>query len=206
MATVDGPCRLFLVLCEEEEEKEEEEASTSSGGADTAMWVWTRSLSPWFGVPCVHWRIAGVAALVVDSGSGMCLAGFSGAPRAVFPFIVGWPVWSRQCRKLCSSWTSCSRPSLCNDRCRIQSGLCRRCPWRFHGCCSWMRSWSLRQVPWSYAAVPQLQFIVGRRHPFRSADADPHGPGYSADHRVFPVAVRWLMSPLCGRADSQVLP
>ena len=50
MATVDGPCPLLLVLCEEEEEKEEEEASTSSGGADTAMWSWTRSLSPWFGV------------------------------------------------------------------------------------------------------------------------------------------------------------
>ena len=49
MATVDGPCPLLLVHCEEEEEKEEEEASTSSGGADTAMWAWTRSLSPWFG-------------------------------------------------------------------------------------------------------------------------------------------------------------
>ena len=82
----------------------------------------------------------------------------------------------------------------------------QHCPWRFHRCCSWMRSWSLRQVPWSYAAVPQLQFIVGRRHPFRSADADPRGPGCSADHRVSQVAVRWSMSPLCGGADSQVLP
>ncbi|KAJ7371077.1 actin [Desmophyllum pertusum] len=34
-----------------------------------------------------------VAALVVDSGSGMCKAGFAGddAPRAVFPSIVGRP-------------------------------------------------------------------------------------------------------------------
>lgn len=34
-----------------------------------------------------------VAALVVDNGSGMCKAGFSGddAPRAVFPSIVGRP-------------------------------------------------------------------------------------------------------------------
>jgi actin-related protein len=35
----------------------------------------------------------GVQALVVDNGSGMCKAGFSGedAPRAVFPSIVGRP-------------------------------------------------------------------------------------------------------------------
>ena len=34
-----------------------------------------------------------VAALVVDNGSGMCKAGFTGddAPRAVFPSIVGRP-------------------------------------------------------------------------------------------------------------------
>merc|ERR1711976_442545 len=34
-----------------------------------------------------------VAALVIDNGSGMCKAGFSGddAPRAVFPSIVGRP-------------------------------------------------------------------------------------------------------------------
>ncbi|RNA03469.1 Actin-4 -like protein [Brachionus plicatilis] len=34
-----------------------------------------------------------VSALVVDNGSGMCKAGFSGddAPRAVFPSIVGRP-------------------------------------------------------------------------------------------------------------------
>ena len=30
--------------------------------------------------------------------------------------------------------------------------------------------------------VPQLQFIVGRRHSFRSEEADPHGPVCSADH------------------------
>ena len=29
-----------------------------------------------------------------------------------------------------------------------------------------------------------------RRHPFRAANADPHGPDYSADHRVSSVAVR----------------
>uniref|UniRef100_A0A4X2LC87 Uncharacterized protein n=1 Tax=Vombatus ursinus TaxID=29139 RepID=A0A4X2LC87_VOMUR len=35
----------------------------------------------------------GIAALIVDSGSGMCKAGFAGvdAPRAVFPSIVGTP-------------------------------------------------------------------------------------------------------------------
>ena len=30
-----------------------------------------------------------------------------------------------------------------------------------------------------------------RRHSFRSADADPHGPDYSADHGDSPVAVRF---------------
>ena len=51
----------------------------------------------------------------------------------------------------------------------------------------------LRQVPDSMVqktvVVPQLQFIVVRRHPFRAADADSHGPDYSADHRVSTVAV-----------------
>ena len=38
-----------------------------------------------------------------------------------------------------------------------------------------------------------------RRHPFRAANADPHGPVYSADYRVSTVAVRFrcLMSLLC---------
>ena len=39
--------------------------------------------------------------------------------------------------------------------------------------------------------VPQLQFIVGRRHSFRSAEAVLHGPVYSADHRDSPVAIRF---------------
>ena len=38
--------------------------------------------------------------------------------------------------------------------------------------------------------LPQLQFIASRRHPFRAAEADPHGPDCSADHRDFPGAVR----------------
>ena len=42
-------------------------------------------------------------------------------------------------------------------------------------------------------------FVHVRRHPFRAAEADPHGPDYSADHRVSPVAVRfrWSMPLLC---------
>ena len=35
------------------------------------------------------------------------------------------------------------------------------------------------------------------RYPFRAAEADPHGPDYSADHRVFPVAVRFRWSMPC---------
>ena len=37
---------------------------------------------------------------------------------------------------------------------------------------------------------PQLPSIVGRRHHLRSAEADPHGPDCSADHRDSSVAVR----------------
>ena len=33
-----------------------------------------------------------------------------------------------------------------------------------------------------------------RRHPFRASEADPHGPDYSADQRVSPVAVRFRWS------------
>ena len=34
-------------------------------------------------------------AIVIDNGSGMCKAGFSGedAPRAVFPSIIGNPIY-----------------------------------------------------------------------------------------------------------------
>ena len=38
--------------------------------------------------------------------------------------------------------------------------------------------------------VPELQFIARRRLPFRAAEAGPHGPDCSADHRDSPVAVR----------------
>ena len=44
----------------------------------------------------------------------------------------------------------------------------------------------------------------GRRHPFRAANADPQGQGFSADHRVSTVAVLswWSMLRLAGCADS----
>ena len=56
--------------------------------------------------------------------------------------------------------------------------------------------------------VPQLQFIVGRRHPFRAVGADPHGPVCSADRGDSAVAACFGgRCPCCaGRADSQVLP
>ena len=56
--------------------------------------------------------------------------------------------------------------------------------------------------------VPQLQFIVGRRHSFRAAEADPHGPVCSADHGDSAVAAYFGgRCPCCAsRAGSQVLP
>ena len=38
--------------------------------------------------------------------------------------------------------------------------------------------------------VPQLQSIEDRRHPFRAAESDSHGPVCSEDHRVSSIAVR----------------
>ena len=54
---------------------------------------------------------------------------------------------------------------------------------------------------------PQLQFIAGHRHLFLAAEADLHGPVYSADHRYSAVDVRICgRCPCCaGRAVSQVL-
>ena len=53
----------------------------------------------------------------------------------------------------------------------------------------------LRQVRGSTVqktvVVPQLQSIEGRRYSFRSAEAGPHGPDCSTDHRDSPVAVRF---------------
>ena len=50
----------------------------------------------------------------------------------------------------CSSWRGCSRPSLCYARCRLCPGSAQRCPWRHYCCSSWTKSWSLRQMPWSW--------------------------------------------------------
>ena len=55
----------------------------------------------------------------------------------------------------------------------------------------------LRQVPGlmvqKTVVRPQLPSIVTRRHHLRSAEADPHGPDCSADHRDSSVAVRSQM-------------
>ena len=49
------------------------------------------------------------------------------------------------------------------------------------------------------AESPQLQFLDGRGHSLRHAEADPHGPDCLADHRDFAVAGRVgsSMSLLC---------
>ena len=55
----------------------------------------------------------------------------------------------------------------------------------------------LRQVPGlmgqNTVEPPQFQFIVGRRHPLRSAEAVPLGPDCSADHRNSSVAIRFYV-------------
>ena len=56
--------------------------------------------------------------------------------------------------------------------------------------------------------VPQLLFIFGRRHSFRAAEADPHGPVCSAGHGDSAVAACFGgRYPCCAsHAGSQVLP
>ena len=79
--------------------------------------------------------------------------------------------------------------------------VCLRC-W-FSWLCSSSRFvpfgfWQTRDARHHGRYGPNGLFQV-RRHPFRAAEADPHGPDYSADHRVSPVAVRfrWSMPLLC---------
>ena len=51
--------------------------------------------------------------------------------------------------------------------------------------------------------IPQLQFLAGRRVPFRAAKTALHGPALSEDHRDFAVAVHGDRCPCCaGRAGS----
>ena len=52
--------------------------------------------------------------------------------------------------------------------------------------------------------VLQLLFIEGRRHPRLCAEADPHGPGWSENHRDSPVHRHGGRFPCCaGRTGSQ---
>ena len=44
----------------------------------------------------------------------------------------------------------------------------------------------LRSMVQKTVVVPQLLSIESRRHSFRAAETDPHGPHYSADHRDSP--------------------
>ena len=79
---------------EEEEEEEEEKTSSRLPRSSSASAVACSCSSR-----CVHFflwqaQVPGflVAALVVDSGSGLCRAGIAGfAPRAVFPSVVVRP-------------------------------------------------------------------------------------------------------------------
>ena len=133
---------LFLIVQEEEEEEEEEQASS------VCLLSWPRSSST-TAVACsrlVSW---------FRRGSGMCKVGLSGVvPRAVFPSSVlavvcaGWFCWLR--------YTSCCVSVYC------------QCPWRFHRCSSWSRSYARCYPVWCFFCqtaqktvdFPQLQFAV----------------------------------------------
>ena len=114
-----------------------------------------------------------------------------------------------------SPWSSLfPRPQRFSSCCSIPFSRCPCCAGRaVSPVLPWRRSWrshscsSLRNRRPFFADSPQLQFIDGRRHPFRAAYADPHGPDYSADHRVSTVAVLswWSMFLLAGCVDSSLL-
>ena len=138
-----------------------------------------------------------VAALVVDNGSGMLQAGFLVSTRQWH--VQGWSLW------------------CCSSRCVPVVGIGSGMRWlvllvTIHV----VLCFRLLSIP---VAIPQVQFLVKvicpllsclmllvrqRRKlwlfrscisstvidiPFRSAEADPHGPDYSADHRDSPVGV-----------------
>ena len=91
--------------------------------------------------------------------------------------------WRRPC---CSSATSSSSP-----RCTCWQCLSFSSSTTFgHPCCAaetgtWF--FRCRELWLSRSCSPSTFVDI----PFRSAEADPHGPGYSADHRDSPVAVRF---------------
>ena len=97
-------------------------------------------------------------------------------------------------------------PSCCaTETWYPQCELCRS-PARFHRYSSWASRCARvvqRQMRGSMVLqtveVPQLQPIESCRRPFRSAEADPHGLGFSADHRdsQLQYVARWSMHPLC---------
>ena len=66
----------------------------------------------------------------------------------------------------------------------------------------------LRSMVQKTVVVPQLPSIESRRHSFRAAETDPHGPHHSADHTISPVAVRfrWSMPMLCCCRQQQFAP
>ena len=100
-----------------------------------------------------------------------------------------------------------TRPQRFSSCCLISGGRCPCCAgcavspvlpwrrsWRSHSCRSLRnrRPFFLTAVNCGLSAVAVHQHR--RRHPFRAANADPHGPDYSADYRVSTVAVRFRCS------------
>ena len=145
-------------------------------------------------------RIAGfmpryVLPLVVGRSAGMSvwtrstftqLAGFTGddVPRAVLPFIVVRPkllgIMASMTRGVQNIWFRWKMTSNVS----VFSSLVRQ----------WIRISVILQRP---GLRLQLQFIVGHRHPLRAAEADPHGPVYSTDHRDSPVRRHGCRFPCC---------
>ena len=134
--------------------------------------------------------LSGYGALIVNSGRDMCKAGFSSS-RSV-------PFGCRQAQML----DIMARMEQKNSYVLLYSAPRASWPvWTRRTGMTWCL-WSRLLILW----VSAVAVLSGRRHPFRSAEVDLHGPGYSADHRDSPVVrIWWSMSLLCGRAGSPLL-
>ena len=120
------------------------------------------------------------------NGIDMYMAGFPGhaAPRAVF-LCFPWPMMLRimaGTHHAVAGFTGYDAPRAVLLFCRQAQDP------RHHGLVQ-----NCRKLRILRSCSSSLVIDI-----FRSAEAVPHGPDFSADHRDSPVAVRWSMSPLCG--------